>query len=128
MTGSRTRALLIASLVAWFLSTLIWFALLGTERVFGCPGLTNSSGSESSASWRWLPPGEQCIYRVSGGLHVDQPPDSRVAVFGLLLVWPVLTMGFGRAASADIRELVRQGQTLATSGQSGASHGDTPGR
>jgi hypothetical protein len=40
---------------------------------------------------------------VDGAEHIDEPPNARLAVLALLLVWPAVTLG-SRAPHAPISE------------------------
>lgn len=103
--GARVRAMVIASLSLWVFAALAWVGLLVSEKGSGCPGFDISGGADASrASWQWLPPGMSCAYTLDGQTHVDDPPDARLAILGLLIAWPVGTVALAQASVLDQRE------------------------
>jgi hypothetical protein len=104
--GRRTRTLLVFSVAVWAVCVAVWIGLLATDKSSGCPGLDgDSSGFATAQSWKWLPPGNRCVYVVDGHTHVDNPASARLAVIGLLIGWPTLMAGFALAAARDRRPL-----------------------
>jgi hypothetical protein len=101
--SSRTRVAVVTSVALWLVCVAAWAILLDVEKRAGCPGLTDPSGVADSEHWQWLPPGNVCMYRVDGAEHIDEPPNARLAVLALLLVWPAVTLGIAHAARADQR-------------------------
>lgn len=97
--------MVVVSLSLWVFAVLAWVGLLISEKHNGCPGFDISGGvAASRASWQWLPPGINCTYVLDGQTHVDDPPDARFAILGLLVAWPVGTLALARASVLDQRE------------------------
>ena len=104
MTGKAVRSAVIGSLVLWSVCVVVWVALLAFEKWNICPAFQpddSGGGFIGDAHWHWLPPGNSCTYRIAGQAHTDEAPTSRLALLGLLILWPASTLVLARAAAHD---------------------------
>ena len=106
--GRRTRTMLIASLALWVVAVAIGVASLATEHARGCGHTLTGGGSTESVyrqQWRWWPPGEWCVYKVTPGdiYPFSAPPATREDVIGLLILWPLSVIVVARASASDRR-------------------------
>lgn len=104
MTRKGLRLAIVGSLVLWASCALVWIALLAFEKWNGCPAFQpddSGGGLIGDARWHWLPPGNSCTYHVGGQTHTDDAPTARLAVLGLLILWPTSTLVIARAAARD---------------------------
>lgn len=111
--GERGRIALVTSLVVWVACVGTWLILLDHERSGVCPPFTpppdSSAPYTGTGRWQWLPPGKRCEYRVQApvgdparpSVHVDGPPQARLGILGVLVLWPVSTITLAVAVHRD---------------------------